>query len=56
MAFDSTLGTTLSTALGDWKTDMIAEFGVVLPIALGLVITISIAFAVIRYFRGLTNL
>jgi len=53
MNMDATLAATLSTQLTTFAGDATEQFGVVLPIALGLAISVSVVFMAIRWFRAI---
>lgn len=52
----SPVATALSTALTSFVDTAQAQFVALLPVALGLVITIAVTFMAIRYFRGLVKI
>jgi hypothetical protein len=52
---DATVAAALTTGVTDWGAALLAQFASLLPIALGIAITVGVAFAVIRYFRGIVN-
>jgi len=52
----SPVATALATGLGDFVQSAQDQFVALLPVALGLVITIAVTFMAIRYFRGLVKI
>jgi hypothetical protein len=46
----------LGTGLSTWVSSAQAQFVALLPVALGLVITIAVTFMAIRYFRGIVKI
>lgn len=53
---DTTLAATVLGQATTWKGDAITQFGAVLPIALGLVISVSLVFFMIRTFRSVVHI
>lgn len=52
----SPVSTALNTGLTSFVTSAQAEFVNLLPIALGLAITVAVTFMAIRYFRGIVKI
>lgn len=53
---DSTVSAALSTELTGFAGDALTQFGSVLPIGLGVVITVAVAFFAIKVVRGLMHI
>lgn len=49
----SPVASALASALSTWVNTAQDQFVALLPVAIGLVITIAVTFMAIRYFRGL---
>ena len=52
---DTTVAGALSAGLTSWKGDVASQIAVVLPLALGLAVTIAVVFFAIRLFRGIAH-
>jgi len=52
---DTAVKTTLDTAIGDFATDALTQLGDVLPVALGVTITVAVLFMAIKIFRAVTH-
>lgn len=49
---DTTASAAVVSALGDFNTDAIAMFVLVIPLAMALIITIAVSKKAIKWFRG----
>lgn len=52
--YDSLLGTT--GILKDVATDVLGTFGAVLPVGMGIVVSVAVTFGAIRWFRALVHI
>jgi hypothetical protein len=53
---DSTVADTLLEQLGIFKTDLLTQFNSIIPLALGVIITVTVVYLAIHWFRSLTGL
>jgi len=52
---DATLGAVLTNSMTTWKGDIFTQYGSVLVIALPVAIGMALAFATIKWFRGIAH-
>lgn len=52
----SAVATALTDGLGDFSDAISTQFASLLPVALGVVIFVAVAFMAVRYFRGITKI
>lgn len=52
---DATLATTLGTQMTTFKADALTQVGAVLPLALGVAISVAVVFLGIRIFRAIAH-
>jgi hypothetical protein len=52
----SPVASAIAAGLGDWVDAAQSQFVSLLPVALGLVVTIAVTFMAIRYFRGIVKI
>lgn len=52
---DATLANTLTSEMTGFKDDLLTQFGALLPIALGVAISVAVVFAVIGWFRAIAH-
>lgn len=55
-AFDATVGAAVDSAMTDWSSQALEKVADLLPIAAGIMITVAVLFAVIKYFRALVKM
>lgn len=53
---DSAVNTAIDTALAGFATDATALFGDILPVALGLTVSVAVVFGAIKWFRALVHI
>ena len=53
---DSAANASLTTGLTGFATDAATQFGTVLPLAFGILVTVALIFAGISWFRALVHL
>lgn len=53
---DTAVANTLATGLGDLSDDALAQFGAMLPIGFGVLITVAVTFFAIKTLRGLIHI
>jgi len=52
---DTAVATAISTGLGTFADDALSNFATVIPLALGVTITVAVAFMVVRAFRAIAH-
>jgi len=53
---DSSISAQIATQMGLWSTATLAKFAIVIPIALGVVITVAVTYALIKHFRAMSHM
>lgn len=52
---NETIGNTITSQLTTFKDDALTQFNTIIPLALGIVITVTIVFMAIHWFKGLSG-
>jgi hypothetical protein len=53
---DAGVNSAATAGITGFKTDALTQFGTVLPIAFGILVTVALVFAAISWFRALVHL
>jgi len=52
---DASVSSALTTGIGSFSSDALLQFATVVPLALGVTMTVAIAFMVVRAFRAIAH-